>query len=496
MTRTLFAQSLLLIAFLFPAFANADDSIEQVAKLLPGNVIAVLRIDVNTAADPKIYDSFANDLGDEKMVLLNMLKRSATDEFCELKKLGATTLHIGISMNPDVSIVVSAKNAEAAKAASDMIASRFHLKDSHITASEGTNVSLTPKHVSLKLNENISKTLATHVASPIVLALAPTSDHKRVLSELVAGNEDKSILVLKSLSRLERGALFIETKPKARSGYEFISENEEAATELAKSLTQLVRVESETKVAKTRATRFAVWAKDYEFSANGKKVAGVIEDSPALLDLATAMISDTRRDAFRMQTMNDLKQLALAFHNYADSHKKFPTQAIYSKDGKPLLSWRVALLPYLDYAELYDKFHLDEPWDSPHNKKLIPQMPPIFEPRQDAAADEIGRTSYVAPIGEKSLFSFKKTLFFKDVVDGTSATMLFMVAPKDKHVIWTKPDDLPVDYSKTEASVFGDRKELPFCMLDGSAHIWTRIGSDDNLRRLIQINDRELVKQQ
>jgi hypothetical protein len=56
------------------------------------------------------------------------------------------------------------------------------------------------------------------------------------------------------------------------------------------------------------------------------------------------------------------------------------TQAIFSKDGKALMSWRVAILPFVGEGALYQEFHLDEPWDSPHNKALLPKMPKVFAP--------------------------------------------------------------------------------------------------------------------
>ena len=73
---------------------------------------------------------------------------------------------------------------------------------------------------------------------------------------------------------------------------------------------------------------------------------------------------------------NNLKQIALAMHNYAADNNTFPPAATFDTDGKPLLSWRMLILPYLDEDSLYRQFHLDEPWDSPHNKPLIAQIPP------------------------------------------------------------------------------------------------------------------------
>src|SRR5260370_25308336 len=66
-----------------------------------------------------------------------------------------------------------------------------------------------------------------------------------------------------------------------------------------------------------------------------------------------------------------LKNIGLAFHDYHQDHGSFPSSAIFDKDCRPLLSWRVALLPYLEENELYSQFRLDEPWDSPNNRPLL-----------------------------------------------------------------------------------------------------------------------------
>src|SRR3972149_4277670 len=72
----------------------------------------------------------------------------------------------------------------------------------------------------------------------------------------------------------------------------------------------------------------------------------------------------------RQQRVRQFKQMAIAIHVYADAQKHLPPPAIRDKEGKPLLSWRVAILPYVEESGLYKQFHLDEPWDSPHNLAL------------------------------------------------------------------------------------------------------------------------------
>src|SRR5262249_45964342 len=95
------------------------------------------------------------------------------------------------------------------------------------------------------------------------------------------------------------------------------------------------------------------------------------------------------RERRREACAANLKTLGVAFHNYHNDHGHFPAAALTSKDGKPLLSWRVALLPYLGHAKLYGEFRQDEPWDSPHNLRLLAKMPSVY-----ACPSEPSRRSY------------------------------------------------------------------------------------------------------
>src|SRR5436305_5428399 len=68
----------------------------------------------------------------------------------------------------------------------------------------------------------------------------------------------------------------------------------------------------------------------------------------------------------RTQSTNNLKQIALAMHNYHSNNGRFPPAYRAGKGGKALLSWRVLILPYVEQEALYKEFRLDEPWDSEH----------------------------------------------------------------------------------------------------------------------------------
>jgi hypothetical protein len=144
----------------------------------------------------------------------------------------------------------------------------------------------------------------------------------------------------------------------------------------------------------------------------------------------------------RMNDANNLKQLGLGIHNYENFNKQFPAKGITLPDGKPLLSWRVAILPYIEHNDLFQKFHQDEPWDSPHNMQFLEQMPKVYRhPRR--AAERPGWTYYQAFVGRSAVFDPMGRSSFVNITDGTSNTL--MLAEATEAVPWTKPDDLKFD---------------------------------------------------
>ncbi len=101
-------------------------------------------------------------------------------------------------------------------------------------------------------------------------------------------------------------------------------------------------------------------------------------DAQQAASLIDAAIRPARQGALRSQCVNNEKQIGLALHNYHARHNAFPPAYSVGKDGAPLLSWRVLILPFLDQNDLFREFHLDEPWDSPHNRTLIAKMPVTY----------------------------------------------------------------------------------------------------------------------
>ena len=158
-----------------------------------------------------------------------------------------------------------------------------------------------------------------------------------------------------------------------------------------------------------------------------------------LTGLLLPAVQAAREAARRMQSTNNLKQLMLSLHNYHDAYKQFPSRSFKGANGKPLLSWRVAVLPFIEEGALYQQFHLDEPWDSEHNIQLLEKMPATF--RHPSFSGPQGQTVYLAPYYESTVWSQDKPKIAQ-ITDGTSNTIALFEVDDGHAVPWTKPEDL------------------------------------------------------
>jgi len=194
-----------------------------------------------------------------------------------------------------------------------------------------------------------------------------------------------------------------------------------------------------------------------------------IASAGVMAGLLLPAVQAAREAARRIQSLNNLKQISLAMLNYEAAKGRLPAHAIFDGQGKPLLSWRVQMLPYIDEGDLYKKFHLDEPWDSPNNKPLIARIPQIYcNPNRP----KDGKTNYLVPFGQGLAFEGTEGVKLGEITDGLSNTLLAVEVNDERAVEWTKPDDLEVDLSKPMAGLGGVRPVsflAAFC--DGSVHV-------------------------
>jgi RNA polymerase sigma factor (sigma-70 family) len=211
------------------------------------------------------------------------------------------------------------------------------------------------------------------------------------------------------------------------------------------------------------------------------------EEKPTAEEVAKYQgdIDKIKEAAARKASQNNLKQMGIAFHQYLDANQRFPAHAIYSKDGKKaLLSWRVAILPYIGEGELYKQFKLDEPWDSDHNKKLIAKMPKIYEPVGMGKKDE-GKTYYQVFTGKDTAFDGPTGFRITDITDGTSNTIL-AIEGKDS-VTWTQPADLALPQKKDRLTPIGGlfKNGTNALFFDGSVRFLARSIDGEQLRALV-----------
>jgi beta-lactamase regulating signal transducer with metallopeptidase domain len=194
-------------------------------------------------------------------------------------------------------------------------------------------------------------------------------------------------------------------------------------------------------------------------------------DLSACVKLLAPAVAAANTAARRKLSVNNLKQIGLAFHNYHSANGQFPTPVLYGgATGKVPHSWRVAILPYLEHDPLYKQYNFDEPWDGPGNRKLLDKMPAVLGyPGLDGSPASGTNTAYFVFTGKGTALSpssgaapagrtgnvprpitttpplgsgpLGPTLI--DITDGTSNTILAVEAKRD--IPWTKPEDFPFD---------------------------------------------------
>jgi hypothetical protein len=208
---------------------------------------------------------------------------------------------------------------------------------------------------------------------------------------------------------------------------------------------------------------------------------------PVLVGMLLPAVSKAREAAQRASSTNNLKMIGLAMHNYDATYNGFPPVAISDKKtGKPLLSWRVALLPYLDEDNLYRQFKLDEPWDSDHNMKLAAKMPKVYShPIKNKSGDT--KTHYRVFFGNGAFFDMNKPKKLRDITDGTSNTVLTVEA--EEPVFWTKPEELPFDPKKDLPKLLTINGRITLGFGDGSVRSISANIKPETLKLLIQSND-------
>jgi prepilin-type processing-associated H-X9-DG protein len=286
----------------------------------------------------------------------------------------------------------------------------------------------------------------------------------------------------------------LNTEPEP--GFQFIVQGNDAASAQAlaaigKSIVQFLR---QSPNVPRYAPNFAQVADELKATVNQDRITVSI-DAQKATTMAAALLKPMREAAARRQCVNNLKQIGLAMHNYHSTHGSFPPAYTVDKDGKPLLSWRVLILPFLEQEALYKEFHLDEPWDSPHNKPLIERMPTSYVcPSESDKRVDRGKTTYLTPRGKATIFPGSEGVKIQKITDGTSNTIFTVDAPSSRAVTWTKPDDWDVEPNADLKQIFGRHPGgTNFGFADGSVHFIKDTIDPKTLQKLVTRDGGEVI---
>jgi prepilin-type processing-associated H-X9-DG protein len=169
-------------------------------------------------------------------------------------------------------------------------------------------------------------------------------------------------------------------------------------------------------------------------------VLGVFVCGGILVALLLPAVQAAREAARRSQCNNNLKQIGLALQTYNDIYGTFPPAYIPDANGKPMHSWRVLILPFMEQKSLYDRYNFDEPWDGPNNRQLSAMIPASYHCPADPAGTS---TNYAVITGPGTMFDGETAATGMSITDGTSNTI--MVVETTAGMNWMEPRDLDLN---------------------------------------------------
>lgn len=214
----------------------------------------------------------------------------------------------------------------------------------------------------------------------------------------------------------------------------------------------------------------------------------------AYLKIASAIAAPARTRAQQLSRMNSIKQIGLALHNYLSTQKHFPPRVFTDAQVQPLLSWRVAILPFLDQSAMYRTIKLDQPWNSEANRQATSTLIPTYNFDQDVNMGT--KTTLRAPVFPGSMWHGDgppKTI--RDIKDGTAFTIAIIDAPPSAAVDWADPQPWVISVDDPMSDVFGDRQTVMVGMLDGAALVLNRDEmSNEKLKAMLTIAGGEVIE--
>jgi hypothetical protein len=432
---------------------DADARARAIAPFLDAQVVAIARLDLNRIDPDALVDKVAA-LGKMDALLLAEPKKELARWLQPLTRAGAKEVYALFSLASDpleIPVMVIPLGAGAdGKAIAESLR-----KDGTVpeAVQVGQAVVAGSKNGVQRFRElkpvarpEVVKAFTAAGDSTFQFLLLPTGDLRRALEEALPNLPREIGATTKTFTRgIDWIALGLDITPKSAINVVVQATDAATAQQLNKAIPLMfLSLAPDANLPKSIPSLnnlIAIWKPKL---VEDRLVLAVDESQMATL---IRDLGEAPKAARSTRSMNHLREIGIAMHNYHEAQNTLPTQASLDKQNKPLLSWRVHLLPFLNEGELYKQFRLDEPWDSEHNKKLIEQMPRVYR-GGNAMLNAAGKTTFLAPACEGMVFRRGgKGLTLAEIVnaDGASNTIAVVDADDDQAVVWTRPDDLTID---------------------------------------------------
>ncbi|QEG39693.1 DUF1559 family PulG-like putative transporter [Roseimaritima ulvae] len=283
------------------------------------------------------------------------------------------------------------------------------------------------------------------------------------------------------------------------------SSSPEAAQQLAAELPNIMRAGYKSFAPPSEAVPMPLvesllaWLQPQAEGSQLRKQLNLSASSADNRALLANLAAQFEKSAHRGASDKRFKQVLLAMHNFHSANGQLPPLEKYlDENGKPYLSWRVHLLPYVGQAALYEKFHLDEPWDSPHNKPLLDELPNVYASSSllpTATPLPPGHTTCVAPVGENTIFGQSKGIRFAQIIDGLSNTIAIVEVKPEAAVPWTAPQDYAFDPADPLSGIqMGPDGRWLSGRGDGSVSQLSGDLPAETVLRLFEINDGQAIE--
>ena len=494
--------------------AQDEDATVKIASFLDSNTIGYLHADLQEFDFAKAFDLLtesgaflaiwnAASLREEIQTMRPLVL--GTIEL--LKKKGAKDAYIFFNLSDPMgsSIIVPGENEKQARKFKSVFPMGELVANNLVIGRKGSVQKILDFGLPKRYDaEGLLEIADGHKAT---IVISPSEAHTRVMREVMPSLPKPLDDVTGDMlaEGLFLTVITIDSLEPIEGKMQMVSKTEGSSKALAAECGELFEAMASGQIELTPGTKelVAQMMKTFKPQQAGKIIELTLQQSDfdELKSSLAPLLAQASTQSAVQTCSNNLRQLALALLNQESATRRFAGYANFDKDGKPLLGWRVHILPFLGEGKLYKKFHLDEPWDSPHNIELAKEIPDVYRVPKGWANDELttrmaaeGKTVFVMPRGN-GMFGTKEGMRIQDVTDGTSNTIMLITVQPDAAVVWTKPEDIEIDPENPKEFLFSkSQTQVPVTFCDSSSHVLSEKVDGDNLRRLLQFADGEIVE--